>query len=174
MMLRRIPAVLQHPLNLQRIPYLVDVSLLIVRVGLAWTFIYHGAGTLFDAFNGPGVHGQAVFFSTYAHLHPGTFWAVVNGITEFGGGIAIAVGVFARLSAIGLFIDMVTAMITVTFANGFVSRAPGSGYELNVILACLALVIVFQGPGRLSLGGWLLRLLPVAREEREMVPLDAS
>jgi uncharacterized membrane protein YphA (DoxX/SURF4 family) len=46
---------------------------------------------------------------------------------------------------------MVIAMVTVTFGNGIVSSAAGSGYELNVALAALALVVAILGTGRLSL-----------------------
>jgi hypothetical protein len=41
-------------------------------------------------------------------------------------------------------------MITVTWHNGIVSNAVGSGYELNIALACLAGVVASLGSGRLS------------------------
>lgn len=128
-----------------------DVALLGARVGLAWIFIYHGAGTLFDAFNGPGIHRQAVFFATVAHLHPGTLFAVLSGVIEFFGGIAVGLGMFGRLAGAALVGDMVVAMVTVTFRNGIEGSATGSGYELNVALAALALVVTVLGTGRLSL-----------------------
>src|ERR1700761_2754212 len=92
-----------------------DIGLGIGRVVLAWVFIYHGAGTLFGAFGGPGIHGMAAYFASTAHLHPGTFFAVLSGITEFFGGLAVGVGLLSRLAALGLFSDMVIAMVTVTF-----------------------------------------------------------
>jgi putative oxidoreductase len=132
-------------------PLARDIALLIVRVGLAWIFIYHGAGTLFGAFGQSGIHGHAVFFANVAHLHPGTFFAVLSGIIEFFGGIAVSLGVLGRLAAAALFGDMVVAMITVTWCNGIISNAAGSGYELNVALGALALVIAMLGTGRFSL-----------------------
>jgi putative oxidoreductase len=149
----------RRSLELRSSPAIKDGALLAARVGLAWLFIYHGASTLFGAFHGAGIHNTAVFFANDAHLHPGTFFAVLNGITEFFGGIAIGVGLLSRLAAIGLFGDMVIAMITVTFHNGIVSNAAGSGYEINVALAALAAVIVLLGAGRLSLDAWLGRLV---------------
>ena len=53
-----------------------DVLLVVVRIVLAWIFLYYGAGKLFGAFNGPGLHATALFFSNTAHLHPGGFFAV--------------------------------------------------------------------------------------------------
>ena len=117
-----------------------DVALLAARVGLAWIFVYHGAGTLFGAFGGSGVHPQAVYFAHVAHLRPGTFFAVLGGIIECFGG-----------AAVGLVGDMVIAMITVTFGHGIIGNSTGSGYELNVALAALALVVAIMGTGRLSL-----------------------
>ena len=62
-------------------PRSVDVALGAVRVALAWIFVYYGAaGKLFGAFNGPGLHNTALFFSNTAHLHPGGFFAVLGGV----------------------------------------------------------------------------------------------
>jgi putative oxidoreductase len=143
-----------------------DVALLAARVGLAWIFIYHGAGTLFGAFGGSGVHPQAVYFAHTAHLQPGTFFAVLGGIIECFGGAAVGVGLLGRLAALGLVGDMVIAMITVTFGHGIIGNSAGSGYELNVALAALALVIAIMGTGRISLDAllrsWIARRTPAS------------
>jgi putative oxidoreductase len=127
-----------------------ELVLVAVRVALAWIFLYYGAGKLFGAFNGPGLHQTALFFSTTAHLHPGGLFAVVGGIVEFGGAIALIVGLGTRLAGIALFGDMVMAMITVTWANGINSETVNPGYEFNLALAVLALVVVVFGAGRFS------------------------
>jgi putative oxidoreductase len=132
-------------------PFARDLALLGARIGLAWIFVYHGAGTLFGAFGGPGIHRSSVFFGSVAHLHPSTFFAVLSGIIECFGGAAVGIGVFGRLAGAALVGDMVVAMATVTIHNGIVSNAAGSGYEINVALGALALVIAFLGTGRLSL-----------------------
>ena len=136
-----------------------DVALLGARVGLGWIFVYHGAGTLFGAFGGSGIHPQAVYFAHVAHLRPGTFFAVLGGIIECFGGAAVALGILGRLAALGLVGDMVIAMFTVTFGNGIIGDASGSGYELNIALAALALVIAILGTGRFSLDQALRALL---------------
>jgi putative oxidoreductase len=128
-----------------------DVALLGARVALAWIFVYHGAATLFGAFGGPGVHRASVFYGTIAHLHPATFFTVLGGSIEFFGGIAVGLGVLGRLAAASLVGDMAMAMLTVTFANGIASSAPGGGYELNLALAALAFVVALLGTGRFSL-----------------------
>lgn len=126
-------------------------ALLAARIALAWIFIYYGAGKLFGAFNGPGIHRTALYFSQTAHLHPGGFFAVLGGITEFGSAVALALGLFSRLAGLALFGDMVLAMITVTWATGINASAPPPGYQLNMALGVLALVVAVFGSGRFSL-----------------------
>lgn len=128
-----------------------DVALVAVRVVLAWIFIWYGAGKLFGSFHGPGLHQSALFFSNTAHLHPGELFAILGGAIEFGGGVLLILGLGARLAGLALFGDMVMAMITVTWVNGINSESLTPGYELNLALAALALVVAVFGAGRLSL-----------------------
>jgi putative oxidoreductase len=132
----------------------VDLALLVVRIALAWIFIYYGAAKLFGAFPDSGgthgIHETATFMSQGAGLRPGEFFAVLGGVTEFGGGIAMALGLLTRLAGLALFGDMVMAIITVTGAEGFNPAGPGTGYQLNVAIAALALVAALIGAGRFS------------------------
>lgn len=132
----------------------VDLALIVVRIALAWIFIYYGAAKLFGAFPGSGgphgLHETATFMSQGAQLRPGEFFAVLAGVTEFGGGIAMALGLCTRLAGLALFGDMVMAIITVTGAEGFNPSTFGTGYQLNVAIAGLALVAALIGAGRFS------------------------
>jgi putative oxidoreductase len=136
-----------------------DLCLLVVRVVLAWIFIYHGSRRLFGWFDGPGIHASATYFANTAHLHPGEFFAVLSGIIEFGGGIALAIGFLSRLAGAAIFGDMMMAIITVTWANGINATGTKSGYELNLALGFLALVIAVFGAGRFSVDAALERRL---------------
>ena len=137
--------------HVRRAPVVEDLGLLAGRIALFWVFIYYGAGKLFGAFNGPGLHNTALYFSNTAHLHPGGFFAVLGGIVEFSSSIAMAVGLGVRLAGLALFGDMVMAMITVTWSTGLNSSNPPPGYQLNLALGVLALVIAALGAGRFSL-----------------------
>jgi len=132
-----------------------DLILLLVRAGLAWIFIYHGAGTLFGAFHQAGIHGETVYFQAN-HLRPAEFFAYVDGLTQFIGGILIAVGIFGRLAGLALAGDMIGAMVTITFAQGL-AGPDGLGYQLNLALIISSLVIAFLGTGRISLDELLRR-----------------
>ena len=149
--LGRIRAVLAGLLSTRTVPVPVDISLIALRTALAWIFIYYGAGKLFGSFGGPGLHRWSIYMANTAHLRPGGFFAVVGAVIEFGGGIAMALGVASRLAALALFGDMVMAMITVSWAYGFNSEKVPAGYEFNVALAAMALVIVLLGAGRFSI-----------------------
>jgi putative oxidoreductase len=141
-----------------------DCGLLAVRIALAWIFIYYGGGKLFGWFNGPGIHRTAIYFSETAHLHPGGFFAILGGLIELGGGVALALGLASRLAGAALFGDMVMAMITVTWSTGINSVTSPPGYQLNLALAVLALVMVIFGAGHFSVDAQLERRL-VSTEE---------
>ena len=144
-----------------------DVALLAVRIALAWIFIYYGAAKLFGAFPGLGPHGidqTASYMSHTADLRPGVLFAVLAGLIEFGGGVAVAVGFCTRLAGLALFGDMVLAMITVTWATGINSTTSPPGYQINLALAVLALVAALSGAGRFSLDALLARALGRRRE----------
>ncbi len=130
----------------------LNVALLVIRLALAWIFVYYGAAKLFGWFNGAGLHSTSEFFATTAHLHPGMFFAVLGGVTEFFGGIAIGLGLLSRLVGLALFVDMIMAMVTVTFHHGLAGGFAGTGYGLNVALAALALAILLLGAGPYALG----------------------
>ena len=144
-----------------------DVALLIVRGALAWIFVYYGAAKLFGAFPsaGPnGIHQTAQFMARTAHLHPGEFFAVLAGVTEFGGGVAIALGLATRLAGLALFGDMVVATVTVTWSTGLNSTTSPPGYQLNVAMGALAIVATLAGAGRFSADALIVRSLGRGRE----------
>jgi putative oxidoreductase len=154
---RRGGALLEAVISTRTAALPVDLALIAVRTALAWIFIYYGAGKLFGSFNGPGIHQETLFMANTAHLHPGGFFAVLGGVIEFGGGIAVALGLGSRLAGLALFGDMVMAMITVTWATGINSRSNPPGYQLNLALGVLALVVALLGSGRFSLDALIER-----------------
>ena len=141
----------------------VDLALVVVRAALAWIFFVYGAQKLFGWFNGAGIHQTSLFMADTAGLHPGGFFAVLGGVIELGGAIAVALGLVARLAGLALFGDMVMAMITVTWAEGLHQATP-PGYELNVALAALGLVVALLGAGRYSVDALVERRLVSPRQ----------
>jgi putative oxidoreductase len=145
----------------------VDVALLAVRIALAWIFLYYGAAKLFGAFPGAGpngIHQTALYMSQSAHLRPGELFALLAGVTEFGGGVAMALGLCTRLAGLALFGDMVLATVTVTWATGLSSATSPPGYQLNLALAALALAAALIGAGRYSIDDLISRTLRRGRQ----------
>jgi putative oxidoreductase len=153
----RARSLLAAVLSTRTAPLPADLALVAARIALAWIFIYYGAGKLFGAFNGPGLHGTALYFSNTAHLHPGGFFAVLGGVIELGSGVALALGLASRVAGVALFGDMVMAMITVTWSTGINSQTAPPGYQLNLALGVLALVVAIFGSGRFSLDALIER-----------------
>jgi putative oxidoreductase len=95
-----------------------DIAAVAVRIALVWIFVYYGAGKLFGAFDGPGIHQSTLFMESTAHLHPGGLFAVAAGLIELGGAVALALGLASRFAAVALLVDQIIAMVTVTWAHG--------------------------------------------------------
>jgi putative oxidoreductase len=74
-----------------------------------------------------------------------------------GSGVALALGLASRVAGVALFGDMVMAMITVTWSTGINSQTAPPGYQLNLALGVLALVVAIFGSGRFSLDALIER-----------------
>lgn len=129
-----------------RSSHMSDIALFLLRGGLGVDFVAHGSQKLFSAFGGVGINGTAKFFDSLG-AHPGTLWAVVAAIVEFGGGIAMLLGLFVRLAGIGLAVDMLLAIVLYNANRGFFTV----GWEINFLIICMALAMVLLGPGRYAL-----------------------
>jgi putative oxidoreductase len=156
---RSVRGVLAALFSTRTAPLPADCALIVARTVLAIIFIYHGARRLFGWFDGPGLHQSADYFAHTVGLSPGVVFATLGGTIEFFGGIALAFGLFARLAGAAIFGDMMLAIITVTWANGINATGGKSGYELNLALGVLALMVAFFGAGRVSVDALLERRL---------------
>ena len=132
-----------------------DVALLGLRGVLAAVFVFHGAQKLFGIFGGHGLEGTAGWMASLGIPFP-LASATLAGSTELLGGLALAIGVLARLAALPLIVTMVVAMATAH--SGFDAGAGGIEYPLT--LAVVLASIAIQGPGRFTLPKVATRLAP--------------
>ena len=72
--------------------------------------------------------------------------AVIIGLLEFIGGLAILLGIFTRISAILLAIDMIGAILLVKLSKGFID-----GYELDLLYLAIMISLMLTGPGNVSI-----------------------
>lgn len=126
----------------------VAVGLLVLRIFLGAILIPHGAQKLFGAFGGGGVKGTGAFFEQIG-LKPGYAMALAAGLAEFVGGILVILGFLTPLAAVAIIGTMVVAALVAHVKNGFFATA--GGYEYNLALAGMALVLVITGAGAVSL-----------------------
>jgi putative oxidoreductase len=78
--------------------------------------------------------------------------AFVVTLVEVVGGLLLIIGLLSRLSALLLTIDLVVAILLVKLSIGLIAPpgGPGAGAELDLALIAGLLVVLFAGPGRLS------------------------
>jgi putative oxidoreductase len=134
-----------------------DIGLLILRLVLGIVFAAHGAQKLFGAFGGGGLKGTTDWMVGMG-LRPAWFWALVAGISEFGGGVLLALGFLSPLGALGIVAAMLVAIVKVHWQKGFWNTKGGFEYPLIILAAALALALL--GPGAFSLDAALGISLP--------------
>lgn len=121
-------------------------AMLPLRVGLGIIFIAHGAQKVFGAFGGPGL---ARFISNPAPfgLRPAWLWMGAAAFAELIGGILVLFGLFTRAGAALIFAVMLVAITGVHWPAFF---AQDRGYEFPFALLCMAITLMINGGGRLS------------------------
>jgi putative oxidoreductase len=130
-----------------------NVGSLIARLTLGLVMFPHGAQKALGWFGGYGFQGTMGFFTGMMHI-PALF-AVLAIAAEFLGSIGLIVGLFSRIAAFGIASVMIVAIATVHASNGFFmnwdGKQPGEGFEYHLLAIGLALIVIIQGGGALSL-----------------------
>ena len=139
---------------LKKMPEWKDEALLVLRVVLGVIFIMHGSQKVLGFFGGPGLPATVQFFQSKLGIPP--FLGYTVAFTEFFGGIALILGLFTRLAALGIGTNMAVAVAKVHLANGFFLNwfcqgGRGHGFEYNLALIAMALALVLAGGGNYSL-----------------------
>lgn len=144
----------------------VDLGLLILRLGAGLALATHGYPKLFggQGKEPPEPLSQALgenFPEAVQQGGPESFGqgleqmevpapktaAYASAITEFGGGLALALGVATRLVAPAIIVNMVVAIRKVHWQTGFYGQG---GFELPGLYVVIAAVLSLTGAGRFS------------------------
>lgn len=131
---------------------MMSVGLLILRITLGSIFFAHGAQKVLGWFGGYGLKGTQGHFRDVLHIPAPLFYAAA--FTEFLGGIALAAGILTRLAAFGIVVVMTVAITKAHAKNGFFLGSPkGQGFEFNLALIAMAILLILTGPGRFAVLG---------------------
>jgi len=124
-----------------------NAGALALRIFVGIIFAAHGAQKLFGWFGGYGLEGTGQFFGSVG-LDPGYLLALLAGIAEFFGGLALIVGLLVRPAAAALAFSMLIAIFAVHWSKGFFAASGGYEYALALFAASLSLLL--SGAGRFS------------------------
>ena len=140
-----------------------NLAALVLRGVLGGLLAGHGAQKLFGWYGGHGLQGTGGFMESLG-LRPGRPWAVLAGLSEFGGGVLTILGFLSPLGPIGVIASM--AMATTKAHWGAPIWVTEGGAELPVTNMAASTALILNGPGKYSLDralgirlpGWLAPL----------------
>ena len=119
---------------------LQPLALLVMRLALGAVMVGHGYHKVFG-----GLHHHAQFVSSLG-LPAGA--AYLSSFTEFFGGLMILAGLFTRLVAFAMCIDLGVAIWKVHWQHGLMGEG---GFEFPLALAMMAFALIFFGGGPIAL-----------------------
>lgn len=118
----------------------VSIALLVLRLIVGIAFVQHGWMKIQNPLAWMGPEAPV----------PGVF-QLLAAISEFGGGMALIIGLLTPLACLGLAITMAVAtfMHAVMMGDPFVSTG-GSSYELALVFLGIFVLFMTTGPGQYS------------------------
>jgi putative oxidoreductase len=122
---------------------LQPLALLLMRLALGAIMVAHGYHKVFG-----GLHHHA---QMVASLGLPAWLGYVSAFTEFFGGLLILVGLFARVAALGVCLDLFVAIWKVHLHNGLIGSPDRPGYEFALAAFALAFAIIFFGGGPIAI-----------------------
>jgi putative oxidoreductase len=118
---------------------LQPLALLVMRLTLGAVMTVHGFHKVFG-----GLHHHAEFV---ASLGLPAWTAYLSSFAEFVGGLLVLLGLFTRVAALAICIDLSVAIAKVHIHNGLTGN---NGYEFPLALATLAFALIFFGGGPIA------------------------
>ncbi|MBC7544608.1 MAG: DoxX family protein [Candidatus Sericytochromatia bacterium] len=134
-----------------------DYGSLVARIALGVAIFPHGAQKALGWFGGYGFAGTMNFFTQQRHI-PAAFAALAIA-AEFLGALGLITGLLGRVAAFGIMVTMAVAALTAHLSNGFfmnwMGNQKGEGIEYFILAIGLAITLIINGSGALSLDRFL-------------------
>jgi putative oxidoreductase len=144
-----------------------DVVGLIARLGLGLVIFPHGAQKVLGVWGGHGLPATVDAFQQWFG-----FPAVVTVLVaaaEFGGALALMLGLASRFVSTAIVLVMAGAVFFVTrghfFMNWYNQPQYGEGFEFHLLAIALGLIVMVRGGGRYSVDGVLARRWSAAADQ---------
>jgi putative oxidoreductase len=130
-----------------------DLVLTVLRLILGLIFFCHGSQKMLGWFGGYGFTGTMNFF-THEMGIPAAF-AFLAICAEFIGGIALILGLLARVGAAGIIVNMVVAIAMIHRHFGLFMNwsgdQKGEGFEYHLLVIAIGITLLIRGAGALSI-----------------------
>lgn len=133
-------------------------GLLVLRLVAGAAFILHGWPKIQNPTGWMGPDG------------PPALLQAASALAEFGGGIALILGLLTPVAAAALAVNMAFALFIAHFPKGqpFVGGGAGGSFELPLLYFAVMVMLFFVGPGRFSLDAALWKPRYVVVHEKDM------
>lgn len=125
-----------------------DVGLFTLRAVLGLLIAAHGSQKLFGWFGGYGLAGTAGYMGSVLRLRPAGLWTATGAVSEFAGGILLALGLATGVGAAAVAAAMLTA---VALAHWPRLWSTDNGMEYPLVAGVAAAAVGLIGPGAWSL-----------------------
>ncbi|OGW85056.1 MAG: DoxX family protein [Omnitrophica bacterium RIFCSPHIGHO2_02_FULL_46_11] len=125
-------------------PAFASTALLLLRLIVGAAFVLHGWGKIQTPFS---------WMPAEAPVHIPGFFQFLAALSEFGGGIALVLGLLTPLASFGLICTMGVAVYFHAIVNKdpFVSNTGGMAYESALVYLSIFILFLAFGPGKFSL-----------------------
>ena len=145
---------MRHVFYCDTVGWLGSGGLLLLRLAMGAAFLFHGW---------PKIQNPLGWMGPEAPVP--AFLQAAAALAEFGGGMALIVGLLTRLASLGIATNMIVALALVHLPHHdpFVSKSGGRSYELAAVYLACAIVFLLLGPGRFSLDALVFRTPPEAK-----------
>ncbi|EMY76788.1 DoxX family protein [Leptospira weilii serovar Ranarum str. ICFT] len=131
-------------------------SPLFLRFGLAICIFPHGAQKFLGWFGGVGYEASMDYLVNIAEFPIAL--ALLAIVSEFFGSIALLLGFFTRLSALGITCTLAVAGWThkeIGFFMNWFGNQGGEGFEYHILGVSIGIALLFFGGGSWSLDSWI-------------------
>jgi len=138
-------------------------GLLVLRIIVGAGLMFHGWSKIQNPFSWMGPESPV----------PNVLQGLAS-LAEFGGGLAMILGLLTPVAAFGIICTMLTAIFMVHIPKGDVFVGRGGSYELPSLYFAGVWAIMMLGPGKLSLDALLFKKKLEPRRAVELEHPEAS